>query len=65
MRINRKEGKMKTFIVHVSVDAESADRANMLVRHCIEAGAVTGCLNTGQGEVAIVLDDNIDEVEGS
>lgn len=54
---------MKTFIVHVSVDAESEVRAKMILKHCIEAGAVTGCLNAEREEVAVVLDE-VDEVEG-
>jgi len=53
---------VKTFIVHVSVDAESEVKAKMIVKHCIEAGAITGCLNPEQGEVAVVLDE-VDEVE--
>lgn len=53
---------MKTFIVHVSVDVESGVRAKMIVEHCIEAGAEDGCLDTEQGEVAVVLDE-VDEVE--
>jgi len=54
---------MKTFIVHISVDAQSVERAEMLVKHCIEAGAVTGCFAPEEGEVAVVLSDT-DEVEG-
>ena len=53
---------LKTFIVHVSVDAESGDTAKMIVRTCIESGAVNGCLNAEQNEVAVVL-DSVDEVE--
>ena len=53
---------MKTFIVHVSVDAESGDTAKMIVRTCIESGAVNGCLNAEQYEAAVVL-DSVDEVE--
>ena len=53
---------MKTFIIHVSVDAESEVRAKMLVKHCIEAGAVTGCIAPEEGEVAIVL-ESVDEVD--
>lgn len=53
---------MKTFIVHVSVDAESKDRSEMLVKHCIEAGAVTGCIDAAGGEVAVVLNAT-DEIE--
>ena len=53
---------MKTFIIHVSVDAEAEERAKMIVRDCIDAGAVTGCINPEQGEVAVVL-DLVDEIE--
>ena len=53
---------MKTFIVHVSVDAESEDRAKMIVKGCIKAGAETGRFNPEQDEVAVVL-DSVDEVE--
>lgn len=53
---------MKTFIVHISVDAKSVERAEMLIRHCIEAGAVTGCINPEEEEVAVVL-SNTEEIE--
>lgn len=53
---------MKTFIVHVSVDAETKERAEMIVKHCIEAGAVTDCFYPEQDEVAVVL-SNTDEIE--
>lgn len=53
---------MKTFIVHVSVDAPSSDRAKMIVSQCIEAGAVTGCINCEESEVAVVL-DSVEEIE--
>jgi len=53
---------IKTFIVHVSVDAVSSDRAEMLVRDCIAAGAVTGCFSPEEDEVAVVL-CNVDEIE--
>jgi len=53
---------IKTFIVHVSVDAVSSDRAKMLVRHCIEAGSVTGCINCEEDEVAVVT-NIVDEIE--
>lgn len=53
---------MKTFIVHVSVDAESRDRAEMLMKHCVEAGATTGCIDAAGGEVAVVL-GTTDEIE--
>ena len=53
---------MKTFIVHVSVDAETADRAVELVRQCVVAGR-PNCIDSEQGEVAVVLNttDEIDE----
>ena len=53
---------MKTFIVHVSVDAGSLERAEMLIKDCIAAGAVTGCIDTEESEVAVVL-HNTEEVE--
>lgn len=53
---------MKTFIVHVSVDAESEDKAKMIVTHCIEAGAVTGCIDCEHEEVAVVT-SVVDEIE--
>lgn len=53
---------MKTFVVHVSVDAESKERAEMLVKHCVEAGAVTGCISSEEGEVAVVL-STTEEIE--
>ena len=54
---------MKTFIVHVSVDAVSVERAEMLIRDCVDAGAVTGCIDPENGEVAVVLKGNTDEIE--
>lgn len=53
---------MKTFIVHVSVDAESEERAKMIVRHCIEAGGEAGCIDCAHDEVAVVT-DVVDEIE--
>jgi len=53
---------VKTFIVHVSVDADSEERARMIVRDCIHAGAAAGCINPEQDEVAVVL-DQADEIE--
>jgi hypothetical protein len=53
---------VKTFIVHVSVDAESEVMAKMIVEHCIKAGAEDGCFNPEQGETAVVL-ESVDEVE--
>jgi len=54
---------MKTFIVHLSVDADSPERAEMLVKDCIDAGAVTGCIDSEKEEVAIVLKGNTEEIE--
>ena len=53
---------MKTFVVHVSVDAASIERAEMLVKDCVDAGAVTGCIDPEKGETAVVL-SNTDEIE--
>ena len=53
---------MKTFIVHVSVDAQSGDVAKTIVRECIKAGAVKGYFKPEQGEAAVVI-DAVDEVE--
>lgn len=54
---------MKTFVVHVSVDAESVERAEMLVKDCVDAGAITGCIDTEKEEVAVVLKGRTEEIE--
>jgi len=53
---------MKTFIVHISVDANSLERADVMVRDCITAGALSGCFHPERGEVVVVL-NNTEEVE--
>jgi len=57
---------MKTFIVHVSVDAESRDRAKEIVEDRIHQGRLKHPRLEDkvlrEGEVLVVL-DNIDEVE--
>lgn len=57
---------MKTFIVHVSVDAESRDRAKEIVEDLIHQGRLKHPRLEDEvlreGEVLVVL-DNIDEVE--
>lgn len=56
---------MKTFIVHVSVDAESRDRAKEIVEdriHISRHGLVPQEQMLREGEVVVVL-DNIDEIE--
>lgn len=59
---------MKTFIVHISVDAESKARAKEIVEDCMQAGGRSEPISAeGEifhaGEVAVVLDD-VDEIEG-
>lgn len=59
---------MKTFIIHISVDAESADRAKEIVEDCMQVGGRSEPISAeGEifhpGEVAVVL-DNVDEIEG-
>lgn len=56
---------MKTFIVHVSVDAESKDRAKKLVEDCLEALSEHTSPEGEmfhEGEVAVVLEE-VDEIE--
>lgn len=58
---------MKTFIVHVSVDAESKDRAKEIVEDRIHKGRLSQHTSPEdeilrEGEVAVVLND-IDEIE--
>ena len=58
---------MKTFIVHVSVDAESKDRAKEIVEDCIRKGELSDHISPEgamfhEGEVAVVL-DNPDDIE--
>lgn len=58
---------MKTFIVHVSVDAESRDRAKEIVEDRIHQGRLSKRAHAEdeilrEGEVVAVL-DNIDEIE--
>jgi len=57
---------MKTFIVHVSVDAESRDRAKDIVEDRIHQGRLKHLRPEDkilrEGEVVCVL-DNIDEIE--
>lgn len=53
---------MKTFIVHISVDAESVERAELLVRDCVNAGAVIDRIDFEKGETAVVL-SNTEEIE--
>jgi len=43
----------KTFVVHVSVDAESADRAKTLVQDCIDTGARNALME--ENEYAVVI----------
>lgn len=57
-----KEDRVKTFIVRVSVDAESEVRAKMILEHAIEVGAKEGHPDAEQDEVAVVL-DHVDEIE--
>jgi len=54
---------VKTFIVHVSVDADTKERAEAMVGDCIKTSA-DNHFNIEGGETAVVL-SNTDEVEGS
>lgn len=45
----------KTFVVHVSVDAESADRAKTLVQDCLDAGDRNGLINSQEDEYAVAI----------
>jgi len=53
---------MKTFIVHVSVDAKSGEVAKTIARECIRAGAAGGYIKPEQGEAAVVI-DAVDEID--
>lgn len=58
---------MKTFIIHVSVDAKSKDRAKEIVEDRIHKGRLSKHTSPEdeilrEGEVVAVL-DNIDEIE--
>lgn len=55
---------MRTYIVHVSVDADTKTRAEAIVNDCIQEGSNNLCIDYNAGECAVVI-DNTDEVEGS
>lgn len=55
---------IKTFVVHVSVDAVSKERAEAIVEDCVRVGAMSECIKSDQDEVVVVLKGNTDEVEG-
>lgn len=54
---------IKTFVVHVSVDATSKERAEEMTQDCIRVGAMNNCIKSEQNEVAVVLKGNTDEME--
>ena len=56
--------KMKTFVVHVSVDAVSKERAETIVTDCLRTGGMSNCIKSEEDEVAVVLKENTDEMEG-
>lgn len=56
------DSEVKTFVVHVSVDAVSEDRAEELVADCVRAGAMSNCIKSDADEVAVVLKGNTDVV---
>ncbi len=58
---------MKTFIIHISVDAESKERAKEIVENRIHQGRLSNRPHAQdeilrEGEVVVVLSD-IDEIE--
>jgi len=55
---------VKTFTVHVSVDATSKERAEEVVADCLRVGGLSSCIKSEEDEVAVVLKGNTDEMEG-
>lgn len=53
---------MKTFIVHVSVDAETKERAEQIVKDCVHEGSENFCYDVTRDECVVVL-DTTDEIE--
>ena len=53
---------MKTFIVHVSVDADTKTRAEAIVKDCIQEGSGFLAFDPEAGECVVVL-DTTDEIE--
>ncbi len=56
---------MRTYIVHVSVDADTKTRAEAIVKDCVNIGAEVTSFDVEKGERVVVLDNNTDEIEGS